>query len=106
MTTNIFIIRGDVFLLYDMVYNKNICCHYTLSYIMTTNILLYVKMYFYYMIWCIIKYLLSLYKKVYNDNKYFIVREDVFLLYEKMYNDNKYFYYTRRCIIKIFVVII
>ena len=26
------------FLLYDTMYNKNICCHYILSYIMTTNI--------------------------------------------------------------------
>ena len=48
---------------------------------MTTNISLYMKMYF------------SLYKEMYNDNKYFIIHEDVF-------------YYTRRCIMKIFVVII
>ena len=30
----------------------------------------------------------------------------LFLLYKKTYNDNKYFYYTRRRIIKIFIVII
>ena len=38
MTTNIFIIHEDVFLLYETMYNKNICCDYILSYIITTNI--------------------------------------------------------------------
>ena len=56
---------------------RNICCHYTSSYIMTTNIFFYTRR-------CIMttnisvikedvsrKYLLSLYKRVHNDNKYF-----------------------------------
>ena len=82
MKTNIFIIHESVFLLYDKMYNENICFHYILSYIMTINIV--------------------------------IIHESVFLLYDKMYNNNKifslymkmYFFYTKRCIMKIFIVII
>ena len=49
---------------------------------MTTNILLYKKMYndnkyFHYTRRRIIKYLFLLYKKMYNDIKYFIIQEDV-----------------------------
>ena len=33
-----FIIDEDVFLLYKMMYNKNICCHYIRECIMTINI--------------------------------------------------------------------
>ena len=80
------------------MYNKNICCHYMISYIMTTNILLYMKVYFL----LYMKVYFSLYKTMYNDNKYFYYNEK----YTFMYNDNKYFYYTSSCIIKIFVVII
>ena len=36
----------------------------------------------------------------------FLIHESVFLLYETMYNKNTCCYYTRRCIIKILVVII
>ena len=43
-----FIIHEDVFLLYKTMYNKNIYCHYIRECIITTNILLYMKMYFYY----------------------------------------------------------
>ena len=42
-----------------MMYNKNIYCHYTLSYIMTINIFI------------IYKDVFLLYKTMYNDNKYF-----------------------------------
>ena len=38
MTTNIFIIHESVFLLYETMYNKNICCNYIKEYIMTINI--------------------------------------------------------------------
>ena len=55
MTTNIFIIHEDVFLLYKMIYNKNICSYYIRKCIIRTNILLYMKMYFYYTRRCIIK---------------------------------------------------
>ena len=52
-----------------------------------------------------------LYKKMYNENKYFhytrrCIMKCLFLLYKKIYNDNKYFYYTRRRIMKIVIVII
>ena len=75
------------------MYNKNIYCNYILFYIMTTNILLYMKMYFYYTSSCTIKYLLSLYAKMY----FCYIREyiiNIFLLYTLLYNDNKYYHYT------------
>ena len=59
MIINISIIHEDVFLLYETMYNKNICCHYTREYIMTTNILIIHESVF------------LLYEMMYNDNKYF-----------------------------------
>ena len=53
---------------------------------------------FYYTRRRIIKYLFLLYRR--RIIKY------LFLLYKTMYNDNKHFHCTRRCIIKIFIVII
>ena len=65
--------------LYETMYNKNVCCHYIRRYIMRTNISLYKKMY-------IVLYetmyndniYLSLYKKIYNDNKHFLIHENVY----------------------------
>ena len=64
-----------------MVYNMNngnICCNYILSYIITTNILLYIASYNKNTLSCMKKYLLSLYTLLYNDNKYFFIHESVF----------------------------
>ena len=44
---------------------------------MTTNILLYMKMYFYYIKRCIMTTNILLYKTMYNDNKHFIIQDDV-----------------------------
>ena len=58
---------------------------------MTTNIFLYMKVYFYYTRQCIIKYLLPLYKKTYNDNKYFfyireyIMTTNIFVIHESVF---------------------
>ena len=42
--------------LYEKIYNENICCHYIRRYIMTTNILIIHKMY------------IVLYETMYNEN--------------------------------------
>ena len=41
MTTNIHVIHESVFLLYKTMYNKNICCHYISSYIMTMFVIIH-----------------------------------------------------------------
>ena len=81
-----FIIREDVFLLYDMIYNDNI---YFSLYKKTYNDNKY---------FLIHESVFLLYDMIYNDNIYFslykkIIMKQTFSLYMKVY-----FCYTRRCI--------
>ena len=64
---------------YKTMYNKNVCCNYILSYIMTINIF------------------------VIHESVYHVIRYDVFLLCKTMYNKNICCHYIRECIMtKIF----
>ena len=77
------------------MYERNVCCHYILSYIMRNK-------YFYYISSRIRRYTLSCITKLFvaiihllnNNNKYFY------------YTSSRIRQYTLSCIIKIFVVII
>ena len=79
MTTNISRYMEMYIVLYDKMYNENVCCHYTSYHIRRYTFSLYYKTY------------IVLYETIYNNNIYFS-------LYKTMYNDNKHFHYTRRCI--------
>ena len=71
---------------------KKMYFYYALSRIMTTNILLYMKMYFYYtssrIMTTNIMWYISMHERVYNDNKYFCDTWNVYLSYETMYKRN------------------